>query len=212
MDDSKTVEEIIRDLPKAEKELHEQLAKYPKKIRKTIRIYEFTIIAEDAWGNVFLFSTIEEDADGNISLKVIYENKIYALDIVNQEEFIQKLRALYSINGKSYEFITEDGYNWCLRIAYDNKVIVSCGINAAPSKLYKFFKSFGIEIDIFDMNIGNQKIVNMKEGDDIYIMGNIKMLNRHRLENAAWIENENKYKAHVYNSDECGRIKIGSKG
>ena len=211
MDDSKTVEEILRDITKDEKELRELLAQHPKE-RKSGRIHEFTIIGQNAWHEVFLFSTLEEDVDGSISLKVVYGKETYSINIVDQEEFIQKLRALNSINGKSYEFFTEDGFNWCLRIAYDNKVIVSCGINAAPSKLYIFFKSLGIEIDIFDVNIGHPKIENIKEGDDIFIIGNVKILNRYSQEKDSWDKEKKKYEYLVYKSDDCRRYKFGIKG
>lgn len=205
------VVEVLRDIPKDEKELRKLLAQHPKE-RKSGRIHEFTIIGRNAWNEVFLFSMLEEGVDGNISLKVVYGKETYSIDIVDQEEFIQKLRVLNSINGKSYEFFTEDGFNWCLRTAYDNKVIVSCGINAAPSKLYKFFKSLGIEIDIFDVNIGHPKIENIEEDDDIFIIGNIKILNRYSQERDSCDEEKKKYEYLVYESDEYGRYKLGIKG
>lgn len=171
-----------------------------------MRIHEFTIIGQNAWNEVYLFSTIDEDINHNYSLKILYGGTVYAVDLADQEDIIQRIRMLEPIDNKYYDNVTEDCGSWCLRIAYDDKEIVSGGRGATPGQLYDFLSSFGCEFRYRD-SIKGSHISKMTEKERIDLVCDTKGFNRFHID--VWDRSDIEYDPYVYESFRPGFFKVG---
>ncbi len=107
------------------------------------RIHDFTLICQDAWLKTFLYTVLEEDTAGDCKLNVYYEKKTHTIDISDQDAFIRRIEntGISNMDNRYYEEIYAlDGWSWSLRIAYDDKEIVTGGSNAVGKELVSIFK------------------------------------------------------------------------
>ena len=172
------------------------------------RIHEFTIIGQNAWSETYLYTEIEERSNGDMFLNINYAGKVQHINITDQSKFIEKIEStgINRIDNKYYENCYEDGYMWGLRIKYDDKEIISCGMNAVPEELVTLLRGLGCKSHYFKDEIKK----NGRELDDgwrRYIVSGEKALDRHRRD--SWQEPEHDYNVFIYKGNPNGRYKLG---
>ena len=108
-----------------------------------LRLFHFSW--HDVWfsSRVGYDTILESTADGGLYLKYIVDMKPYSIELTDKEdEFIKCIEkcGLINLNGNKYYECCEDGYMWHIDIAYDDKVIRTCGDNAYPPEFWDFLE------------------------------------------------------------------------
>lgn len=180
-----------------------------KMVKETAnRIHEFTIIGKNAWSEIYLYTEVEEKNNGKMFLNINYAGNVQLVDISDQGAFIRKIEStgIKRTDNKYYENCYEDGYMWCLGISYDDKEIISFGMNAVPEELVALLDMLGCKSHYYKDEI-KKNGCEMSDDWRKYIIGGAKSVDRHKRE--LWEEPEHDYHVFIYKGSPNGRYKIG---